>query len=67
MLNRLRATDPPTELRARHERMIAVLTDLTAELRRLFASRRLDTDAVDTAVGRTIEVENVVTELYRFG
>ena len=67
MLERLRATDPPTEMRARHERMIAVLTDLTAELRRLLAARRLDTDAVDTAVGRTIEVENVITELYRFG
>jgi hypothetical protein len=67
MLDRLRATDPPTEMRARHERMIAVLTHLTAELGRRLAARRLDTDAVDTAVGRTIEVENVVTELYRFG
>ena len=66
MLERLRATDPSTEMRARHKRMIAALTSLTNELERLLAARRLDTDAVDTAVGRTIEVESVVTELYRF-
>ena len=64
MLRRLRSMTAPAQVGNRHSRMIAELVAQTRALRLLCAARRLDTDAVDTEVGRTFAVEQIVNELW---
>jgi hypothetical protein len=64
MLRRLRSMTAPAQVGYRHSRMIAELMAQTRALRSLCTARRLDTDAVDTEVGRTFAVEQIVNELW---
>jgi hypothetical protein len=64
MLRRLRSMTAPAQVGNRHSRMIAELVAQTRALRSLCAAPRLDTDAVDTEVGRTFDIEQIVNELW---
>jgi hypothetical protein len=64
MLRHLRSMEPPPEVGDRHTQMIAELVAQTHELQRLCAARQLDTDAIDTHVGRTFAIEQTVNELF---
>jgi hypothetical protein len=64
MLRRLRSMTAPAQVGDRHSRLITELVDQTRALGSLCARRGLDTDAIDTQVGRTFAVEQIVNELF---
>ena len=64
MLDKLNSTAVPERARALHDRMVSALRDQHARLAKLAEAKPLDTDAIDTQVGRTIEVERIVAELF---
>jgi hypothetical protein len=64
MLRHLRSTTAPAQVGDRHSRLITKLVAQTRALRSLCARRGLDTDAIDTQVGRTFAIERIVNELF---